>query len=110
MKQMMMKDAIAFSTVAGMEDANGNPLLQFHMNSTARPGAEYVFWKGWAKKREYVGAPLAKRVWTSRLGAVSMIGREVHIYGSRKEHTSTKGATDGITWRRRRLALLVEAT
>lgn len=60
MKQMMLKNAITFSTIAGMEDKNGNPLLRFHTNCSAGPGAEYVFREGWAKKREFVGAPLAK--------------------------------------------------
>ena len=41
-------------------EVNGNPLLRFHMNCTASPGAKYVSREVWANKRGYVGAPLAK--------------------------------------------------
>ncbi len=58
---MLIKDVVALTTVPDMVDASGNPLLLFHMNcSEPGPDAPYQYREGWAKKREYVGAPLAK--------------------------------------------------
>ena len=61
MKESMRRDGITFRTVQDIIDANGNPLLGFNMNfSLPGPDAKANFREGWAKKREYVGAPLAK--------------------------------------------------